>query len=97
MLCNIALSLLHKPPDSLSRRADGWPGHRDQEKYLHFFFHINREHGVSIILTSHGLKDVEKLCLRIIVIDKGHVLFDDSLEKLKNIIAIARRGPWLWN
>ena len=51
---------------------------------------MNREHGVSIILTSHDLEDVEKLCQRIIVIDKGQMLFDGSLEKLKNIYGKTR-------
>ena len=95
MLCNIALSLLHRLPIVHLDEPMVGLDIVVKKSIRDFFFHINREHGVSIILTSHDLEDVEKLCLRIIVIDKGQVLFDDSLEKIKNIT--ARRGPWLWN
>ena len=91
MLCNIALSLLHRL--SIVHLDEPTVGLDIvvKKSIRDFFFHINREHGVSIILTSHDLEDMEKLCLRIIVIDKGKMLFDDSLEKPKNIM--ARRGP----
>lgn len=61
-----------------------------KERIRDFFVHMNREHGVSIVLTSHDLEEVEKLCQRIIVIDKGKILFDGSLQKLKNISGKTR-------
>lgn len=90
MLCNIALSLLHKPPIVYLDEPTIGLDIVVKERIRDFFVHINREHGVSIILTSHDLEDVEKLCRRIIVIDKGQMLFDGSLEKLKNIYGKTR-------
>ena len=90
MLCNIALSLLHKPPIVYLDEPTIGLDIVVKENIRDFFVHMNREHGVSIILTSHDLEDVEKLCERIIVIDKGQMLFDGSLEKLKNIYGKTR-------
>ena len=90
MLCNIALSLLHKPPIVYLDEPTIGLDIVVKENIRDFFIHMNREHGVSIILTSHDLEDVEKLCERIIVIDKGKMLFDGSLERLKNIYGKTR-------
>ena len=90
MLCNIALSLLHKPPIVYLDEPTIGLDIVVKENIRDFFVHMNREHGVSIILTSHDLEDVEKLCRRIIVIDKGQMLFDGNLEKLKNISGKTR-------
>ena len=45
---------------------------------------INKEFGTTIILTTHDLSDIEELCRRIIIIDKGKKLYDGSLEDIKN-------------
>lgn len=90
MLCNIALSLLHKPPIVYLDEPTIGLDIVVKESIRDFFVHMNREYGVSIILTSHDLEEVEKLCRRIIVIDKGKMLFDGSLEKLKNIYGKTR-------
>ena len=90
MLCNIALSLLHKPPIVYLDEPTIGLDIVVKENIRDFFIHMNREHGVSIILTSHDLEEVEKLCERIIVIDKGNMLFDGSLERLKNIYGKTR-------
>jgi ABC-2 type transport system ATP-binding protein len=47
-----------------------------------FIGRINNEHGTTIVLTTHDLEDVEKLCRRIILIDHGRVLYDGELAHL---------------
>jgi ABC-2 type transport system ATP-binding protein len=44
---------------------------------------LNRERGVTVILTTHDLADVERLCERVVVIDHGLVQYDGSLIGLK--------------
>lgn len=39
--------------------------------------------GLTVLLTSHDLDDVEQVCERIIVINEGKIIYDDSVEKLK--------------
>ncbi len=43
---------------------------------------MNRERGVTIVLTTHDLADVEELCSRLVIIDHGRVIFDDALTTL---------------
>jgi ABC-2 type transport system ATP-binding protein len=48
-----------------------------------FIGSVNRERGTTIILTTHDLADVERLSRRIILIDEGTVIYDGSLERLR--------------
>jgi ABC-2 type transport system ATP-binding protein len=47
-----------------------------KERIRRFIQSINRERGVTVILTTHDLGDVEKLCERVMMIDHGKLLFD---------------------
>ena len=44
---------------------------------------INKEEKVTIFLTSHDVGDIEKLCKRVIIINHGRIVLDDSMEHLK--------------
>ena len=54
------------------------------------FKKINKERGTTILLTSHDLDDIEKVCSRIIVIDHGKKLFDGDAALLKRKYAYNR-------
>ncbi len=55
-----------------------------KERIRQFIRRINRERGTTIILTTHDLSDVEKLCERVMIIDHGRLLFDGELSELRN-------------
>jgi ABC-2 type transport system ATP-binding protein len=42
------------------------------------------------VLTTHDLRDVERLCRRLILIERGTVLFDGSIEELRSRYAVGR-------
>lgn len=44
---------------------------------------LNRRRGTTVVLTTHDISDIEKLCDRVLVIDKGSLMFDGSLDTLK--------------
>jgi ABC-2 type transport system ATP-binding protein len=48
-----------------------------------FIARTNRERGTTFILTTHDLNDVERLCERIILIDRGQKLYDGSIDAIK--------------
>ncbi|MFI5691642.1 ATP-binding cassette domain-containing protein [Kribbella sp. NPDC051586] len=48
-----------------------------------FIAETNRTDGTTVVLTTHDMEDVERLCQRIIVIDSGTVLYDGDLSRLK--------------
>lgn len=61
-----------------------------RERTRQFIEEINRESGTTIMLTTHDLADVERLCTRIIFIDRGTVLYDGSVTVLKRRFAPYR-------
>ncbi|MBA3234086.1 MAG: ATP-binding cassette domain-containing protein [Propionibacteriales bacterium] len=55
-----------------------------------FLRETNRERGVTVLLTTHDLVDIEKLCRRVMVIDHGGLVFDGDLEGLHSLGRAAR-------
>ena len=44
---------------------------------------MNKEYKTTVVLTSHDVSDIEKLCKRVIIVNKGQIVLDDSMENLK--------------
>ena len=83
MRCEIAASLLHSPRilfldeptiglDAVSKLA-----------VREFIKKQNEVHGTTVILTTHDMQDIEALTKRIILIGKGQILMDGTLEDIK--------------
>ncbi len=53
-----------------------------KERIRKFIQHINRERGVTVLLTTHDLSDVERLCERVMILDHGRLLYDGTLGEL---------------
>lgn len=92
MRCDLAGSLLHRPEilfldeptiglDAVSKLA-----------LREFVKRLNRERGVTVILTTHDMDDIEALCSRIILIGRGEILSDGPLEALRGRVTNER---WL--
>jgi len=91
MRCDLAASLVHRPAllfldeptiglDAVSKLA-----------VRAFIRQLNREHGVTVILTTHDMDDIEALCTRVIVIGDGRIYSDGSLAELRAGVAAERR------
>lgn len=72
-LHNPALLFLDEPTIGLDVVA--------KERIREFIRHIHRE-GTTILLTTHDLTDVERLCERVMVLDWGKILYDGNLQEL---------------
>lgn len=83
MRCEIAASLLHGPKllflDEPTIGLDA-PGKLAVRRFIR---ELNRERGVTVVLTSHDMNDIEALARRIILIGKGSILYDGALEELR--------------
>jgi len=55
-----------------------------KERIREFILYINQKRNTTILLTTHDLRDVEKLCDRVLIIDGGRLLFDGHLDTLKD-------------
>ena len=62
-----------------------------KEAIREFIARINAERGTTIILTTHDLADVERLCRRIVLIDHGTIIYDGDIERIKTEYGRFRR------
>ncbi len=80
---DLAAAMLHEPPilylDEPTIGLDVVAKARVRD----FLSEVNRERGVTVMLTTHDLADVEQLCTRLIIIDDGRLIFDGSLAEIK--------------
>lgn len=92
MRCDLAAALLHRPSilfldeptiglDAVSKLAV-----RD------FVLRLNRDEGVTVLLTTHDMDDIEALCRRVMVIADGKILSDGTVEGLRQSVSSDR---WL--
>ena len=79
---DLAASLLHEPPILFLDEPTIGVDVTAKQKIYEFLREINREKKTTILLTSHDMKDLESLCRRLIILEKGRILFDDSIEHL---------------
>jgi ABC-2 type transport system ATP-binding protein len=54
-----------------------------KEKVRAFLADLNERHRTTVVLTTHDLDDIERLCSRMLIIDHGHVIYDGGLESLR--------------
>jgi viologen exporter family transport system ATP-binding protein len=55
-----------------------------KQRVREFLVSANRERGMTLLLTSHDLADIERLCSRILIIDRGRLIFDGDINTLKS-------------
>ena len=91
MRCDLAAALLHSPRllyldeptiglDAVSKLAV-----RD------FVRELNRRRGVTVLLTTHDMDDIEALCRRVVLINEGRILHDGPLAALRAKVTTERR------
>jgi ABC-2 type transport system ATP-binding protein len=83
MRCEIAASLLHRPRALfLDEPTIGLDVVAKQQIRL-LIRELNRDEGVSVLLTSHDAGDITHLCKRVVVINHGRLMFDDRVSALR--------------
>ena len=89
MKCEFIMAMLHKPPivflDEPTIGLDVIAKGKIRD-----FIHEQNKRGTTFILTTHDLEDVEQLAKRVIVINHGEIVFDDSMENLKQHLGEKR-------
>jgi ABC-2 type transport system ATP-binding protein len=83
MRCDIAASLLHNPPLLFLDEPTIGLDIVAKERIRGFLKDTNRRYGTTVLLTTHDLSDIEELCQRLMIIDRGKLLFDGPLARLK--------------
>ncbi|MDT8719288.1 ABC transporter ATP-binding protein [Clostridium sp. 19966] len=91
MRCELAGSLIHKPNLLFLDEPTIGLDAISKLKVREFLKKYNKNHGTTIILTTHDMDDIEALCSRVMVIGHGNLLFDGSLDSLRNKYAPDKR------
>jgi len=86
----LTAALLHDPPVVYLDEPTVGLDIVAKERIRTFVADMNRERRTTVILTTHDLADAERLCSRVILIDRGRVLFDGSVDRLKATYAPHR-------
>jgi ABC-2 type transport system ATP-binding protein len=88
MKCELAAALVHRPKVLFLDEPTIGLDVSMQATVRDFVEGYNERHGATILLTSHYMEDVQRLCPRVVVIDKGALVYDGPLDKL-----VARIRP----
>lgn len=83
MRCEIAATFLHNPKIVYLDEPTIGLDVLVKERIRAFIKEINKEKNTTVILTTHDLKDIEDVCDRIILLDKGQIIYDGEKEKFK--------------
>ena len=84
MRCEIAATFLHNPKIVYLDEPTIGLDVLVKENIRRFIKDINKEKNTTVILTTHDVKDIEEVCDRIILIDKGKIIFDGEKQKFKD-------------
>ncbi len=91
MKCELVAALLHRPRVLFLDEPTIGLDIISQTRIREFLKHINREEKCTIVLTSHYMQDVKELCERVVIIDHGTKVFDDTLNQLTARYSDIRR------
>ena len=90
MLCDITASFLHNPQVVFLDEPTIGLDISVKSKIRSVIKELNQTRRTTIILTTHDLGDVEALCQRIIIIDKGKILYDGHIKKVTALFGAYR-------
>jgi ABC-2 type transport system ATP-binding protein len=81
---DIAAALLHSPKIVFFDEPTIGLDVVAKENIREFIKYLNKSEGITMIFTTHDMQDIEKVCNRLIIIDKGEKVYDGSVNEIKN-------------
>lgn len=90
MRADLAMALLHNPRVLYLDEPTIGLDLTAKERMRSFLKTLNRERGTTIMLTTHDLDDIEEICERLVIIDRGQKVFDGALQTVKDRFARDR-------
>ncbi len=82
MRCDLAASLIHSPPVLYLDEPTIGLDVAVKARFREFIKYMHKERGLTVMLTSHDLGDIEELCERMIMIDQGTIIYDGALKEV---------------
>lgn len=84
MRADLAASLIHNPKILFLDEPTIGLDVLVKEKITEAIIDINKKYNTTVILTTHDMTDIIKLCKRVVIIDEGHILYDGLIADLKS-------------
>jgi ABC-2 type transport system ATP-binding protein len=91
MRCDLAAAMLHDPPVLFLDEPTVGMDVVAKDRVRQLLARLAADRGTTIVLTTHDLVDIERLCKRVVVLDHGRVLYDGGLERLGALQGVHRR------
>ncbi len=91
MRADMVAALLHEPPVLYLDEPTVGMDVVSKQRLLRFLQDLNAEKGVTILFTTHNLSDVEQICPRIVILDKGKIALDAPREEILRRFGKRRR------
>lgn len=89
-LCDILAAFIHNPEIVFMDEPTIGLDVSMKSKIRELIKALNKEKGTTVILTTHDMGDVDALCNRIVIIDKGKMIYDNSIENLRSFFGSYR-------
>ncbi len=86
MICEIVGSILHKPKVLFLDEPTIGLDIVTKQQVRDLILKLNKQYGMTVILTSHDIGDVEYLCEKIIIINHGKLVLNENIDKLRDSI-----------
>jgi ABC-2 type transport system ATP-binding protein len=90
MRAEVAAALLHSPRLVILDEPTIGLDVLSKQRLREFLIEERRTHGTTLLLTTHDMGDVERLCDRILVIDRGRLAYDGDLPGLSRTVGAER-------
>ncbi len=91
MRCDLAAALLHAPEIAFLDEPTIGLDVSVKEQVREFVVEMQQRFGTTLLLTTHDLKDITQTCDRLLLLDRGRLLFDGSLREFEKRFASQRR------
>ena len=91
MKCELVAALLHQPEVVFLDEPTIGLDLVSQKRIREFLRDLNQQTGCTIVLTSHYMQDVVELAQRVVVIDRGSLVFDGEINQLVNLYGSDRQ------
>lgn len=91
MRCDLAASLIHNPKVLFLDEPTIGLDAVAKDRIRGFLRQVNQEFGTTILLTTHDLREIEELCRRILVLDRGRIIYDGGIGGIKAMPGLTRR------
>jgi len=90
MRSDLAAALLHNPDILFLDEPTIGVDVVAKNRFRGFIRQLNRERQVTVMLTTHDMSDIEKVCQRMMIIDQGRIIYDGAIEGMKERLAPNR-------